>query len=93
MPTNIWEFRLAIFWFLLFSLNALGTCILASLTGTKWAELDTQNRWMIFIAVFVNWSGTIMAFISKTSARVKKTGQIWTNEDGDTIETTPDAPK
>lgn len=82
--TNIWEFRMAIFWFILFSTNALGTAVIASLTGTDWETLDPQDKFMICVAVFVNWTGTIMAFMSKQAGRIKQTGQIFPIGTGDT---------
>lgn len=75
------EFRMTIFWFILFSLNALGTSVLASLTGTDWATLDPQSKFMIVVAVLVNWTGTIMAFVSKQAGRIKQTGQIFPTGD------------
>jgi hypothetical protein len=83
------EYRMAIFWFVLFSLNSLGTSILASLTGANWAELDGQSKFMIVMAVLVNWTGTIMAFISKQSARIKQTGEILPSNDTQQIIKTP----
>ena len=63
--------RMAILWFGLFSLNSLGTAILASLAGADWATLNTQARFTICVSVFVNWTGTIMAFLSKASHRLE----------------------
>jgi hypothetical protein len=70
----MWEWRVAAFWFFLFSVNTLFTSITAALVGTDWATLDAQSKFMIFIAVAGNWTGTIMAFISKQAGRIQKTG-------------------
>lgn len=72
---------MAIFWFILFSCNALGTDIMVALTGAVWANMDGQTRFMIKVAIFVNWSGTIMAFISKQANRIKKTGEFFPESD------------
>jgi len=66
--TRAW--KLAILWFVLFSINALGTSIMASLVGTTWSQLDTLGKWMIVVAVIVNWTGTIMAFLSKAARKI-----------------------
>jgi hypothetical protein len=75
------EWKMAIFWFCLFSLNALGSSIMAALTGAVWNELDSQSKFMIVIAVMVNWTGTIMAFISKQANRIHQTGNLLPAED------------
>ena len=41
---KIWEFRMAILWFCLFSINALCSCMIAALTGAKWETLDFQSK-------------------------------------------------
>ena len=68
--------RIALLWFALFSLNSLGTAITAALVGADWATLDAQGRLMIYVAVTVNWTGTVMAFLSKEVSRIKQTGEI-----------------
>ncbi len=83
------EFRMAIFWFFLFSMNALGTCVLASLTGTKWGTLDGQSKFLIIVAIFVNWSGTIMAFVSRAARRINQTGEIFPQGDTQFIPRSP----
>lgn len=60
---------MAILWFVLFSVNALCTSMVAALTGSSWVLLDNQSRLMIVIAIIGNWTGTVMAFISKQSTR------------------------
>lgn len=59
---GVYANKSAIFWFLLFSINALCTSIGGALTGAQWNTLDAQSHLMIFIAVLGNWTGTIMAF-------------------------------
>lgn len=69
--SSVRRWRFAIFYVILFSLNALGTSILAALTGTEWATLDTQQRFMICVAIFVNWTGVLMAFFSKAAKKIE----------------------
>ncbi len=71
---KIWEFRMAIMWFFLFSVNALCSCMIAALTGAKWDALDFQSKFLIVVAITGNWTGTIMAFVSKQAQRMKKDG-------------------
>ena len=66
------EWKMAAVWFALFSLNSLGTSVMASLTGAEWSQLDGQSKFMICVAVFVNWTGTITAFISKAGSRIQQ---------------------
>lgn len=82
--SSLWEWRIAIFWLCLFSFNALGTSLLAALTGANWSQMDMQTKVMIGISVFVNWSGTMMAFISKQAGRIKTTGEVFPIGQGDT---------
>lgn len=74
---------LAAMWFILFSVGALGTSILAALTGTDFATLPLQGKFLIIVAIAVNYSNTMGAFISKAVSRVKA-GKSIVNGDGDT---------
>ena len=77
---KIWEMRLAIFWFVLFSVNSLCTCIVASMAGCVWDNIGPQDKFTMVVAIAGNWTGTIMAFVSKESSRIKKTGEIFPEE-------------
>lgn len=74
IKTTAWEWRIACFWFLLFSLNSLCTSIMASLVNANWTDMDRQSKFLMIIAVMGNWTGTIMAFISQQAKRIQKTG-------------------
>lgn len=74
LPSKVWEFRLAIFWFCLFSINSLATCFAASFTGPDWNNLSKQQVCLIVALMIANWTGTLMAFISKQAKRME-TGQ------------------
>lgn len=77
---RIWEMRVAIFWFTLFSVNALCSAITISLLNATWRELDHQGKFLIVVGVIWNWTTTTMAFVSKESSRIKKTGEILPDE-------------
>lgn len=57
-------------WGIFFSFNALGSCILAAFVNATWEDMSTAKRVLMFIAIFVNWTSMMMAFLSKTMARL-----------------------
>jgi hypothetical protein len=78
------EFKIAICYFILFSINTLCSAIIISLTGKDWSTLKTQDHFLIIIAIIMNWTGTIIAFISQAARRIKQTNnnsdtQYWMN--------------
>lgn len=87
------QYRIGIFWFCLFSLNSLGTCLLAASSGCVWDNLDWQSRVNVILALIVNWTGTIMAYVSKAAKKIEQ-GQNPIG-DGDTqiITKSTDTPK
>ena len=76
LTASILEWRLAIFWFILFSVNSLCTAITAALAGTDWAQIDGQAKFMVYVAILLNWTGTIMAFVSKNAGKISQ-GQLF----------------
>lgn len=64
--------KMAIVYFCLFSINALGTSIMSALIGAKWETLDSQQKFMIGVGVLTNWTGLIMAFFSKSAQKIDK---------------------
>lgn len=62
--------RLAVVWGILFTMSALGTSITASLLHVKWSTLDGQDKLIMCIAIFGNWSTVVMALITKVTARL-----------------------
>lgn len=66
------EYKMAVFWFILFSVNSLCTSITASMAGSVWGNLDPQSKFTIIVAIVGNWTGTIMAYLSKQSQRTKQ---------------------
>lgn len=89
----MWEMRIAIMWFFLFSVNSLCTAVMASLTGSHWATLDAQSKFMICLMVTLNWTGTIMAYISKQSQRIQQGKSFSLGGDDTTITTKTDITK
>ena len=71
------EYRVAVFWFCLFSINALCSAMTIALTNATWADMDAQSKFLVGVGVIWNWTGTIMAFISNSAARVKQTGELF----------------
>ena len=79
------EYKMAIFWFCLFSVNSLCTCIVASLVNCNWSQMDGQAKILFFLTVIANWTGTVMAFVSKQASRIKQTGEIFSSESTATV--------
>lgn len=78
---NFVQYWIAGVWFVLFSLNALATSIIAALTGAKWDQISGQEKFLICVAIFANWSGVIMAFMSK-AAKATRVPIIGEDADG-----------
>ena len=66
-----WEFRLAALMFGLFSINSLGSCVLAASAGCVWDNLDWQSRLTVILAVIVNWTNAVMAYVSKAAKKIE----------------------
>jgi hypothetical protein len=58
------------FYFILFSLSALSSCLLASLIGSDLKTMDNQGKWMVALAVFGNWSTIMLAFFNKAAGKL-----------------------
>ena len=63
--------RIAIIWFILFSFNSLFSSIIVGITGKYWSEIGSQDRFVIIIAILMNWTGLIMAFLFQAAKRVQ----------------------
>jgi len=63
--------QMAIAFAILFSLQSLCTCIVAAFVNTSWDEMSTFKHVMVCIAILGNWTTTLMAFLSKTMARLE----------------------
>jgi hypothetical protein len=64
-------FRMAIVWGCLFGINSLFTCMLVSLSNVQWTSLSTQSKFLILVGIGANFTGVMMAFLSKTIARLE----------------------
>jgi hypothetical protein len=75
------EYRMAVFWFCLFTINSLCSSITIALTNATWNTMDGQSKLLVFIGVIWSWTGTIMAFISNSASRIKQTGELFPAND------------
>lgn len=64
------EWKITVMWFILFTVNSLGTCILAASAGCVWDNLGWQEKLTVVLAVIVNWTGTMMAWLSKSAGKI-----------------------
>lgn len=64
--------RLTIAFLFLFSVNSLGTAIIAALTGVEWSTLSPQTKFLIIAAIVVNWTGLLMAFFRTAVSKIAK---------------------
>lgn len=80
--SKVWIYRIAIIWALLFSANALVTALLGAIVNVDWSKLNPQAKLIIFMSVFVNWAGTMMAYFSQ-AARKLEDGKLPINGNAD----------
>lgn len=66
------EYRMAVFWFILFSVNSLCSAIVLSMEGKDWSVLTKWQKFIIVVMVLMNWTNLLMAYISKASQRIKQ---------------------
>ena len=57
-------------YFGLLSANSLFTATLASLVGTKWDAITTQEKFLIVISILANWTGLVLAFVRSSIGRI-----------------------
>lgn len=55
----------------LFSVNALCSCIIAAFTNATWEDMLWPKRVLTAIAIVGNWTTVLLAFYSKTVARME----------------------
>lgn len=68
---NVAYYKLAYFYGFLYSMNALGTAIVASFLNVEWENLTPTTKFIMIVVVIQNWSGTMLAFLNKTLARLQ----------------------
>lgn len=59
-------------WGCLFTFNSLGTCVMIGLSNSIWTQMPTQAKVLLCVSIFINWSNTMMAFISKIASRLEQ---------------------
>jgi hypothetical protein len=62
---------MAIAFGVLFSMNALCTCITVAFVNATWEDMGTFKKFLTAIAILGNWTTVLMAFLSKTVARLE----------------------
>ena len=63
------SYKTATLYFCMYSANALGSAIIIALTGAEWSNLKTQERFVISVSIFVNWTNTMMSYMSKKATK------------------------
>jgi len=81
ISTSLIEYKMAIVYFVLFSINALCSALMIALANVTWSGLDSQGKFMIGVALIWNWTTTILAFMSKQATRIKQTGDLFPSGD------------
>jgi hypothetical protein len=66
------EWRMAIAWFCFFTATSLTGAVLASLQNTNYSTMDTQGKLMMWLAVFLSWGNTMLAFFSRAAKKVER---------------------
>ena len=64
------EWRMAICWFVLFTIGSLASAISASLVNADYSAMNGQSRFLMYLAIIISWANTMMAFFSKAAKKV-----------------------
>ena len=62
---------MAILYCILFSINSLLTTLIASLVNADWDAMNGQSKLLLYFVVGANWTGTMLAFMSKNSKKLE----------------------
>jgi hypothetical protein len=74
--------KMVIFICVLFSVQSLCTCLTAAFVNITWEDMSGFKRIVLFIAVLGNWTTLLMAYFSKTFARMEpQLGSVISNGD------------
>ena len=57
---------------LLFTFNGLATATITAMYGMRWSTMDAQDKTIVMVMVFLNWSNLMLAFFNKAIARVSR---------------------
>ncbi len=63
--------KITIVWFILFSINSLCSSIIVGVTGKYWSQIDVQDKFVICVAITMNWTGLVMAFLYQAAKKVR----------------------
>ena len=69
---KVLEWYMACIWFVLFSIGALCTAILASLVNSDWDNMNHQSKFLMVVAIVGSWTNTMLAFFSKAAKKVER---------------------
>lgn len=72
MEATVWEIRLACITGFFFTANSLGSCIMIGLGTSVWSTMTAQNRFVMIVGIFVNWSGTMIAWMNRAISDLRK---------------------
>jgi len=62
---------MAIIYCFLFTVNSLGTVVVAGLVNSDWEAMNKQSKFLFFAMVTINWTGTMMAFLSRNAKKIE----------------------
>ena len=83
--TLAWKIQLT--WFVLFSVNALCSSIMAALAGKYWSTIDVQDKFIAVVSIVANWSSVIMAFLYQAAQKANRGEPILNGGGGEQKET------
>lgn len=49
-----------------FTVNSLGTCIVAALVGIDWPAMTVTKKFVVVTVIVVNWSTMMMAYLNRS---------------------------
>jgi len=65
-------YKMVFLMLVLFSINALASAIMLSFLNVDWSQLSPTSKFLIWVAVLQNWTGTLLAFFNKSISRVEQ---------------------
>lgn len=65
------EWRMAILWFMFFTVVSLASAINASMVNADWNTMDKQGVLEMVLNIIIVWGTTMMAFFSKAAKKVE----------------------
>jgi len=69
--------RIIVGYVILFSLNSLAAVMVAALMNTQWSSLTGTERFLLFMVIIQNWTGTMLAFVNRTMSQHDETKNIF----------------